>query len=119
MRRSLFLIVGWLAVGLGFIGLFLPVLPTTPFLLVAAYCFAHGSPRLHAWLMKQPRFGPILREWEQRRAIPRRGKLIALCSIVLSFTYVTFFKNVPLYAVVSMWSTGIVVLTYIFSRPDA
>ena len=70
--------LGFLALGLGFVGLWLPVLPTTIFLIIAAACFARSSPRLHTWLLAHPRFGPPLRDWFEAGAISRRGKALAL-----------------------------------------
>jgi len=74
--------VGWLLlglffVGLGIVGAFLPLMPTTIFLILAAGCFAHSSPRLEAWLLDHPRHGPTLRAWRAEGAISRRGKQAA------------------------------------------
>lgn len=74
--------VAWLAAGAlslltGVVGIFLPLLPTTPFVLLAAYCFARGSPRWEAWLLAHPRFGRMVRDWRERRAIPLRVKQLA------------------------------------------
>lgn len=83
MRRTLFTIAGLLCVGLGAIGVVLPGLPTTPFLLLAAGCFAKGSPRLHGWLLRNRLLGPILYHWQHNRTIPRRAKQIALASLAV------------------------------------
>lgn len=72
---------GTLAVGLAVVGVALPVLPTTPFLLVATWAFARSSPRLEAWLRAHPRLGPPIAAWEQRRAIPRGAKAVAGISL--------------------------------------
>ena len=73
-----FNIAGCLAVLLGVIGIFLPLLPTTPFLLLAAACFARGSTRMHGWLLQHPLFGKFLSDYEQGRGIPARAKVVAL-----------------------------------------
>ena len=70
--------LGVLFLGLGLVGVFVPLLPTTVFVLAAAYCFARSSPSLYAWLLQHPRFGPYIKNWEERRAMPRTAKRIAL-----------------------------------------
>jgi uncharacterized membrane protein YbaN (DUF454 family) len=77
-RRYVLRGVGLLAVGIGFLGVALPLLPTTPFLLVASACFARSSPRLNAWLHEHDTFGPPLTAWEEHRALPRRAKRSAI-----------------------------------------
>ncbi len=78
--------LGFTCVGLGVLGVFLPLLPTTPFILLAAACFARSSTRFHSWLRGHRIFGPLIREWEEHRAIPRRAKYIA---IAMSFSTMT------------------------------
>jgi hypothetical protein len=70
-------VAGALAVLLGVLGIFLPLLPTTPFLLLASWCFARGSTRLHRWLLTHPLFGDYLRNFEAGRGIPLRAKIVA------------------------------------------
>ncbi|WP_172294011.1 YbaN family protein [Pseudoruegeria sp. HB172150] len=77
MGRHLFLVLGWLSVGLGMIGVVLPVLPTVPFMILAAFLFAKGSPRARDWLLNHAHFGPHIRDWEARGAISRRAKIAA------------------------------------------
>lgn len=76
--------VGLGAAALAIAGVVLPILPTTPFLLISAWAFARSSPRLDAWLRDHPRLGPPLRSWERRRAIPRSAKALAVASLPLS-----------------------------------
>ena len=75
MGKTVLIICGSLSVGLGFIGILLPGLPTTPFLLVAAGCYARSSDRLYRKLLNSRRFGPLIRRYREERAIPRRIKL--------------------------------------------
>lgn len=73
-QRMLWLSAGWASLLLGFIGLFLPLLPTVPFVLLAAWCFSHGSKRWERWLLDHPRLGPPVRAWRADRAVPLRAK---------------------------------------------
>ena len=75
--RAIFFLLGWGFVGLAVAGMFLPVLPTTPFLLLAASCFIRSSERSRQWLLRHRWFGPTIREWEQRRAVKRSVKRLA------------------------------------------
>ena len=72
--RILILATGWLCMLLGLIGVFVPLLPTTPFLLLAAACFVRSSPGMHARLLAHPRLGPFLEQWRRERSIPRTAK---------------------------------------------
>jgi uncharacterized protein len=81
MFRTLWLIIGLTSLALGIAGVVLPLLPTTPFVLLSAYCFARSSPRLHDWLVNHRIFGPLIRNWEQHRAISPRAKLLAVLSM--------------------------------------
>lgn len=78
--------IGVLAVLLGVIGIFLPLLPTTPFLLLASACFVRGSDRLHRWLLANPHFGKLIRDFEEKRAVPRRAKIIGISLMWLSMS---------------------------------
>lgn len=82
--RALWAAAGLLALATGIVGIFLPLLPTTPFVLVAAFCFARGSERCEQWLLTNPRFGPMVRNWRAKRAIPLRVKQLAWCSMALT-----------------------------------
>jgi uncharacterized protein len=78
-------VAGWLAVGLALLGVFLPLLPTTPFLLVAAACFARSSPKLHAKLLAHPRLGPFLEQWRRDRSVPLAAKRRAYVLVIPCF----------------------------------
>lgn len=81
--RWLLWTVGSLSLLLGLIGVVLPGLPTTPFVLLAAACYAKASPRLHAWLLNHRLTGPMLRDWEAHRSLTRRTKTVAVVSMLL------------------------------------
>lgn len=79
--RWLWVSLGLMSLAAGTIGIFLPLLPTVPFMLLAAFCFARSSTRLHDWLVSHPTFGPPIRDWRNHGAISRRAKILATISI--------------------------------------
>ena len=79
---------GSLALGLGTLGIFLPLLPTTPFVLLAAFFFSRGSERLHGWLVDHPKFGRYVRNWETEQVIPPAGKYASTLMMVPSVSWV-------------------------------
>lgn len=84
MKRAAWQIAGVVALGFGIAGIALPLLPTTPFLLLAAFCFSRGSERLHAWLLAHPRYGPAILDWQEQGAISRKAKGLALLALGLA-----------------------------------
>lgn len=96
-QRLMFLVLGWSFVALGLLGVVLPLLPTTPFMLVALGCFARSSERFHGWLYHHRLFGPPLRQWEAHRVIPPSAKVAALTMMTASMIYMTFFAGMPWY----------------------
>lgn len=83
--RIIWIIGGLTSLGLAFVGVFLPLLPTVPFLLLAAFCFARSSEQLHHWLVTHPRFGPPIRDWRDHGGISVKGKRAATLSIAAVF----------------------------------
>ena len=81
--RGILLGTGWVFVGLAALGVVLPLLPTTPFLLVAAACFARSSPRFYDWLLQNRVFGPLIRNWRESRSIPLHVKAVSIVMIAL------------------------------------
>jgi len=84
--RGFLKLIGWGSIGLAFIGIPLPLLPTTPFLLLAAACFVRSSPELHQRLLQHPKLGPFLRQWQKERSVSRAAKHRAYAVVVISFT---------------------------------
>jgi uncharacterized membrane protein YbaN (DUF454 family) len=82
--RLVFLVLGLLSLAIGFVGVFLPLLPTVPFVILAAFCFARGSARLERWLLDHRTFGPHIRAWRRDRAISRAGKRAAFAAFAVS-----------------------------------
>ena len=82
--RAAWLVSGLVAMALGLLGIVLPLLPTTPFLLLAAFCFARSSPALHDWIVHHPRLGPPLRDWRHHGAISGKAKAAAVAMMALA-----------------------------------
>lgn len=91
MKRRLLIVAGTLSLSLGVLGIFLPLLPTTPFLLLAATCYFHGSERLYHWLMNHPRLGGYIRAFREERAIPLHVKIISISLVWITLLYCVFF----------------------------
>lgn len=85
--RPIYLVLGWVFFGLGAVGVVLPLLPTTPFMVLALWAFSRGSVRFERWLYHHRVFGPRLQQWRAHRVIPLRAKLLAGCSMLASFAY--------------------------------
>lgn len=117
-KRWLWLCIGYCAVALGVIGAFLPVLPTTPFLLVAAWAFAKSSPALRQRLYDHPRFGRLLRDWHEQGAIPRKGKIAAVTGMSLSWLFLAV-TTPRLPVLLFSGITMLAVAAYILSRPTS
>lgn len=111
-QRLLYVIAGHVLVALGIIGLALPIVPTTPFLLAAAACYARGSPRFHDWLMNHRWFGPHIRAFRERRGFTRKAKALAITVSLLGMTgSLIFFRAHGLPRIVAV----IVAATFIVS----
>lgn len=83
--RYLWAIFGLISLALGLIGVVLPLLPTVPFILLAAFCFARSSEKLHNWLLSHPNFGPAITDWHSHGAVSRRAKRMATISVLVVF----------------------------------
>jgi len=95
-QRVLWLAMGWASLLLGFVGLFLPLLPTVPFVLLAAWCFSHGSARWERWLLNHPRLGPPVRAWRENRSVPLRAKQLATLMMTISSAAAWWLLPLPL-----------------------
>lgn len=115
--RAVWLFCGFLAMMLGLIGVILPLLPTVPFMLLAAYCFSRSSERLHNWLVNHPRFGPSIRDWRDHGAIHPRAKRLATIMIVCAFLISVFLGVRPILLAVQAVVLSLVML-FIWTRPD-
>jgi len=111
------LLLGLLCVALGFIGALLPLMPTTIFLILAAGCFARSSPRLEAWLLDHPRFGPGLRAWRHEGAISRKGKIAACAGIALGLLLFLMGAHPRIWVAVAVAVALGACATWILTRP--
>ncbi|MDX1782055.1 MAG: YbaN family protein [Thalassovita sp.] len=116
--RIIWAILGLISVGLGLIGVFLPLLPTVPFMLLAAFFFARSSERLHGWLISHPTFGPSIVDWQTRGAIGAKAKRIATLSIVAVFG-ISLIMGLKTAILVIQAITLSAVLTFIWTRPNS
>jgi uncharacterized membrane protein YbaN (DUF454 family) len=115
--RWVWISVGVACVGAAFVATLLPLVPTTPFLLVAAYAFARSSERFHTWLMTHPRLGPPIRDWNEGRLVHRNAKWLATVSISLAFTF-SVVIGLPVWVLVAQTVILSAVVAYIWSRPE-
>ena len=115
--RYLWLSMGWLTLTLGTIGIFLPVLPTVPFLLLAVWAFARSSPRLGARIMRHPRFGPPIRAWRKRGVIGRNAKIWAVAGMTAGVAWAVWLGlDMRFIAVQVLACTAIAV--WLVTRPE-
>lgn len=114
MKRSVYLALGWVFVALGLVGVFLPILPTVPFLIAAAACFSRGSERAYEWLLNLPVYGPSIRQWRDERTIPIQSKIYATILIVVSLGISILFFVPVLIGKIVMGSIGLAVIIFIW-----
>lgn len=117
LSRTLYQIGGFLALGLGGVGIVLPLLPTVPFLILAAYCFARSDETLERWLVEHPTFGSHIRSWRERGAISQKGKRAALAAFAASALVALLFVSLP-YSLMPL-AAALIGGTWIWTRPDA
>lgn len=115
--RSIYMLAGLLMTALGIVGAFLPLLPTTPFLLVAVWCFSRSSPRLEQWLLNHRTLGPPLTNWRREGAISARAKIVAVSLIVVSYGFFLYrtHPSLLLATLVGLVLAGSI--TFILTRP--
>ena len=117
-KRYVLLTIGWFFVGLGAIGVFLPVLPTTPFLIISLWAFSRSSKKFHDWLYNHRWYGSYLKAWDQHRVIPVQAKVMAITFMALGWGVFTFY-------IAQSWTWPIIIATcevmvmfYILSKPS-
>ena len=107
MKKIILISIGWLCVGLAFIGTFVPGIPTTIFLIVALWAFAKSSKKFHSWLLNHKRFGPILQNWESHKVVPRKAKILM---VIFQISAVLIFH----YSLQNIYLTALLIITLVF-----
>ena len=116
--RYVYVAVGWLFVALGVAGIFLPLLPTTPFLLLALWAFSRSSPRLNRWLIEHPRLGPYVQDGQRYRIVPLKAKLASVSMMTASFLWMAFATDAPGWALAVAFVLLAPVAAWIATRPQ-
>lgn len=116
MRRKIWLIVGWIFVAFAAIGVVLPVVPTVPFLLVAAWAFARSSPSLQSRILSHPTYGPSVRAWQERGAVSRMAKTWAIGAMTFG-VIVSAAVGMPIWVVATQAGICLCVAAFLVTRP--
>ena len=117
MTRATFFILGWCAFALGTVGAFLPILPTTPFMILAAFCFAKSSPRTRAWLVERTVFGPHILAWEAHGAIARKAKVLALV-MMGAVVLISIAMQMPFMVIAVQIALILPAALFVWTRPE-
>ena len=117
-RKLGYFIVGWISLALGVLGIVLPLLPTTPFVLLSAFCFSKSSKRFHSWLLNHKVFGPLVKDWQRHGVIQLKAKILATVSMLAMVSLSLYFVSIPaIYVfVILLMISG--VLVFIWTRPS-
>jgi uncharacterized protein len=118
MTRPLFLSIGWLCVGLGLLGIAVPLFPTTPFLLVAVWAFSKSSPEMAEKLRNNRYAGPYIRDWQDNGVIPLQAKVAAVAMMTAAVAYLEWGTATPQWIVAIVAVALIAVATFVVTRPS-
>ena len=117
MKRTILISLGWLCVGLGFVGVFVPGIPTTIFLIIALWAFTKSSEKLRLWLLNHKRFGPILNNWQEHKVVPRRAKILMV--VLMSLAVILFYYSLQsLILTIGLIIILVSVAIYVISLPS-
>lgn len=119
MGRRLWTAAGLLMVGIGAVGVLVPGLPTTVFILIAAWAFARGNPERAARLGDHPVFGPLIKDWRRNHAIPRTAKILAILTMAFSLLCLFLWSALPLYGIIFLGLVMGVIATWMLLCPTA
>ena len=115
--RIILLSLGLLCVGLAFIGIFIPGIPTTPFLIVALWAFAQSSKKFHAWLLNHKRFGTVLRNWESHKVVPKKAKILMVILQITAVAMIQYSLN-NIFITIGLAVLLLCVASYVISLPS-
>ena len=117
MKRIILISLGWICVGLGFLGVFVPGIPTTIFLIIALWAFTKSSEKLRHWLLNHKRFGPILNNWQEHKVVPRRAKILMV--VLMSLAVILFYYSLQsLILTIGLIIILVSVAIYVISLPS-
>lgn len=119
VKRTSYLIFGSLSLALGIVGIFLPLIPTTPLVLLAAYFYSRSSKVLHQKLLEHKLFGPMVKKWEKEGAIPLKIKWLSSIMMVVMISYPVFMKSLPMWVDIGMIGVVLFGLGFIWTRPTS
>jgi uncharacterized protein len=117
LSRLVLFLLAWAFLALGVVGLFLPLVPGTLFLILAGACFTRSSPRFEGWLLDHPRFGPPVRAWRKTGSVPRRAKVFAAVSLAVSWL-ILLATGAPAIVSLTCLAVFVAVAAYVVSRPE-
>ena len=115
--RSVLITIGLVSTGLAVLGIFLPLLPTVPLLLLAAACFARSSERFHSWLLQHPHLGPMIRGYLEGQGIPLRSKIFTIALLWLTISVSVLLLTTPLWVKITLLAIGSAVTIYLLQLP--
>jgi len=116
--RAIYFSLGWLFFAIGAVGVILPVLPTTPFMLLALWAFARSSERFHNWLFTHRFFGPPLQQWEKYRVIPMAAKIMSISVMSLSFIFMMLYSSADLWLKLLITALMLYGAWFILTKPS-
>ena len=117
MKKIILISLGWFCVGLGFVGVFVPGIPTTIFLIIALWAFTKSSEKLRYWLLNHKRFGPILNNWQEHKVVPRRAKILMV--VLMSLAVILFYYSLQsLILTIGLIIILVSVAIYVISLPS-
>jgi len=119
LQKKLMVLLGWFFILLSAVGVLVPILPTTPFLILALAIFANSSPRFHQMLLDNRWFGPILKDWEENKTVTRRIKLRATFLVLISFSFSTFLVRYSWILQIMLITIAVILLVFIWRLKES